>query len=120
MDCSTAFLGSALVTELGTSDKLTAFDARAWIARKSGHRFDPEAMYALCWSASQDSATWSGFRGLSVHIMSDLELHQLEQTQRRLRGMPRRLPWEAPLFRRSMGRAGGPPEGREERPPRRG
>lgn len=108
MDCSTSFLGSALADELRSSDKLTADEARSWIARKSGHRFDPEAMYKLCWSASQDSATWSGFRGLSVHIMSDLELLQLETEQRRVRGLPHRRPWEAPLFRRAMGRAGGP------------
>jgi hypothetical protein len=108
MDCSKSFLGSALATELCTSDRLTSVEARSWIARKSGHRFDPEAMYKLCWSASQDSATWSGFRGLSVHIMSDLELLQLETEHRRQRGLPRRRPWEPPLFQRAMGRAGGP------------
>lgn len=108
MECSAAFLGTALVAELRSSDKLAEDAARAWIARKSGHRFDPEAMYRMRWPASQDSATWSGFRGLSVRIMSDVELLQLEREQRRQRGLPPRLPWEAPLFRRSMGRAGGP------------
>ncbi|HEX6885909.1 MAG TPA: hypothetical protein VF530_21225 [Planctomycetota bacterium] len=108
MDCSASFLGTSLVTELCSSDKLSMDAARTWIARKSGHRFDPEAMYQLNWPASQDSATWGGFRGLSVHIMSDVELLQLEHEQRRQRGLPRRLPWEAPLFRRAMGRAGGP------------
>src|SRR5262245_27041499 len=107
MQCSAAFVGSALLVELQTSDKLSAAAARAWIAKKSGHLFDPEAMYQLRWPSSEDSATWGGFLDMSVHIMSDQELVQLERERRRLQGLPQRRPWEPPLFGTSMGRAGG-------------
>lgn len=108
MQCSAAFVGSALVFELQASDKLSVAAARTWIAKKSGHRFDPEAMYELRWPSAEDSATWSGFADMSVHIMSDVELVQLERERRRQQGLPQRKPWEPPLFGTSMGRAGGP------------
>ena len=108
MQCSAAFVGNALVTELQASDKLTVAAARTWIARKSGHRFDPEAMYQLMWSSTEDSATWCGFVDMNVHIMTDVELMHLEQEHRTQRGLPKRRPWEPPLYESSMGRAGGP------------
>lgn len=108
MQCSASFMGSVLMGELESVDKMTTADARSWLARKTGHQFDPEAMYELRWPTEEDSPTWSGYVDMHVHIMTDAELMQMEREFRRQNRMPQRRPWEAPMFRAAMGRSDGP------------
>ena len=107
MECSTSFLGSALSTELQSSDKMTAAAAKTWVVRKTGQGFDPEAMYELRWQTEEDSPTWSGYADLRVHIMTDMELMDMESGYRRQHRLPQRRPWESPMFEAAMGRADG-------------
>jgi hypothetical protein len=107
MQCSAAFTGSDLIDELRSADKMAAPSARAWVARKTGHEFSPEAMYELRWPAEEDSPTWSGYLDLHVHIMSDHELIELERDYRQQHRLPQRRPWEPPMFLAAMGRSGG-------------
>ena len=86
---------------------MTQANARAWIIRKSGRGFDPDAMYELRWQTEEDSPTWSGYAELHVHIMTDLELMHLEREVRRLQRLPQRRPWERPMFEAAMGRSDG-------------
>ena len=86
---------------------MTLATARAWVSRKTGHGFDPGAMYELRWQDEEDSPTWSGYVDLQVHIMSDLELVNLEREYRRQHHLPQRRPWELPMFHSAMGRGTG-------------
>jgi hypothetical protein len=117
LQCSTSFIGSALLDELRSNDKLTEATARAWVVRKTGHRFDPEAMYELRWQTDEDSPTWSGYVDMHVHIMTDLELMNMEREYRRQHRLPQRRPWEPPMFQAAMGRWDG--SGGERGPGRR-
>lgn len=107
MQRSTTFLGTALIDELGSSDKMTTADARTWIVRKTGHAFDPEAMYELRWQDEEDSPTWSGYVDMHVHVMTDMELLNKERDYRREHRLPQRRPWEPPMFDSAMGRSDG-------------
>ena len=91
---------------------MTRAHALSWVIRKSGRGFDPEAMYELRWQDEEDSPTWSGYVDLQVHIMTDLELMNLEREVRRQHRLPHRRPWEAPMFRAAMGRSDGHGRGR--------
>ena len=113
MQCSASFIGSALIEELLSSDKMTVAAARAWLVRKTGHGFDPEAMYELRWQTEEDSPTWSGYVDMHVHIMTDVELMEMEREYRRQHRLPQRRPWESPMFQASMGRSGGSRRSRE-------
>jgi hypothetical protein len=108
MQCTSVFIGSALIHELRASDKMTMDGARAWIVRKTGHGFDPEAMYQIRWQNEEDSPTWSGYADIQVHIMTDPELLQLERDYRSQHRLPQRRPWESPMYRAAMGRSDGP------------
>ncbi len=108
MQYSTTFIGAALLDELRSNDKLTDVAAKSWIVRKTGHGFDPEAMYELRWQSEEDSPTWSGYEDMHVHIMVDLELINMERDYRRQHRMPQRMPWESPMFEAAMGRSDGP------------
>jgi len=114
MDCTIEFVGSLLLDELRSIDKMTVAGARAWIARKSGNAFDPEAMYRLRWQFEEDSPTWSGYDDLQVHIMTDHELADMEREYRRQHRLPQRRPWESPMYLAAMGRSDG--SRRDERP----
>lgn len=107
VQCSTSYIGSALIDELRSSDRMTLANARAWVIRKTGRGFDPEAMYELRWQTEEDSPTWSGYVDLQVHIMTDLELVNMEREYRRQHRLPQRRPWEAPMFQAAMGRSDG-------------
>jgi hypothetical protein len=108
MQCSTTFIGSALIDELRSSDKMTVAAARAWVVRKTEHGFDPEAMYELRWQSEEDSPSWSGYVDMHVHIMTDLELMNMERDYRRQHRLPQRRPLESPMFSAAMGRSDGP------------
>jgi hypothetical protein len=108
MQCTTSFVGSALMDELCSVDKMSLIAARAWVARMSRHEFDPEAMYQLRWQTEEDSPTWSGYVDMQVHIMTDLELLDLERDYRRQHRLPQRRPWESPMYSAAMGRSDGP------------
>jgi hypothetical protein len=105
MFCSAVFTGSALVSELQTSDKMTVAAARAWIIQKTGSGFAPDALYQLRWSSEEDSPTWSGYVEMHVHVMSDSELLELDREHRRQQRLPPRKPWETPLSGPNKGRA---------------
>ena len=107
MQASTVFMGSALLGELRSIDKMTEARARAWVMGKTGRGFDPEAMYELRWQSEEDSPTWSGYVDMNVHIMTDVELIDLEREYRRMHRLPQRRPWEAPMYQLAMGRSDG-------------
>ncbi len=105
MEQSSTFLGSGLLAELRSSDGVTEREGKEWIARKTGRPYDAGAMYKLSWPEHEDSKTWSGYADLRVHIMSDAELTEMEQAYRKHHKLPPRRPWEAHMFKSSMGRS---------------
>jgi len=105
MEPFSTFLGSGLLAELRSNDGMSEREARDWIAKKAGSFYDAEAMYRLCWPGHEDPKLWAEYADLRVHVMSDAELIDLEREYRKQHKLPPRRPWEAHMFRSSMGRS---------------